>query len=454
MHPKWRPILLLVAAGVAVHGVVLAVAHVRTGSIAGYAFRSLDTREYYRIACNIVDHGTFSQSDSPPLKPDTWRTPGYPVFLAMLMLVVGRSPAMLLLAQQGLGILQVLLLYDIARRFMTPRRATLAAVLLLVEPYHLFYSLWLMSETLFVTLLLLAWHAWQAALDTRRARWFGCLGLLAGALVLVRPAGILVPLAIGIGVIASVLRRRAWRPLVAYVLCAAAVPGAWMLRNLVTAGHFALSDQSGVVLAYFKATECILSREGRTGQRYMETSLDPAQADRPHRVWDAIDAELRERLGMPDNAALNWRNLAQGNRTDVDSFVISDALSRIAWSHLTDSPLSTAACCLARCGSILTFPLGLAMRPPAGVAANRPRSAVVGVAYLVLCLAALAGVLRQTGRRGRRPLRGGAVFFPLACTLALLLAATPQTDPRFRLPMIPLLVVLAMEGRASSHARR
>ena len=67
MHPMRRPILLLLAAGVAVHAGVLAVVHVRTGSIAGYAFRSLDAREYYRIACNVVDHGTFSQSESPPL---------------------------------------------------------------------------------------------------------------------------------------------------------------------------------------------------------------------------------------------------------------------------------------------------------------------------------------------------------------------------------------------------
>ena len=53
---------------------------------------------------------------------------------------------------------------------------------------------------------------------------------------------------------------------------------AWMTRNRIAAGHFALSDQSGVVVAYFKATEVVLWREGRTGDRYLETSLDPAKA--------------------------------------------------------------------------------------------------------------------------------------------------------------------------------
>ena len=70
-------------------------------------------------------------------------------------------------------------------------------------------------------------------------------------------------------------------------------------------------------------------------------------------------------------AALNWRNLAQGNKTSLDSFEISQALTRIGRSYLADAPLSTAACYLARCGSILTFPLNMALRPAKGVDARR-----------------------------------------------------------------------------------
>ena len=36
------------------------------------------------------------------------------------------------------------------------------------------------------------------------------------------------------------------------------------------------------------------------------------------------------------------------------------------------------------------------------------------------------------------------IYFPLACTLALLVATTPQLDPRFRVPMIPFLALLAI----------
>ncbi len=50
-------------------------------------------------------------------------------------------------------------------------------------------------------------------------------------------------------------------------------------------------------------------------------------------------------------------------------------------------------------------------------------------------------------RRGRLGLVHGVlvpVYFPLACTLALLAATTPQLDPRFRVPMIPFLAFLAI----------
>lgn len=213
-----------------------------------------------------------------------------------------------------------------------------------------------------------------------------------------------------------------------------------MTRNHSLAGHFALSHQGGVVLAYFKATEVVLWRDGRTADRYLETALDPAKAGLPHAVWEEIDARLRSRFpSLPEDerAALQWRNLAQGNKTTTDSFAVSQALSEIGRSFLLASPVTTAMCYLVRCGSILTFPLNLALKPPAGVEVDRLVSAMKGVVYLLLCLGVLARILR-----GR--LTFEQVYFPLACVLALLLATTPQIDPRFRVPMIPLLLVVAL----------
>ncbi|MBU0716784.1 MAG: glycosyltransferase family 39 protein [Planctomycetes bacterium] len=446
-----RPILYLLFLSLIVHaGVVLAVYH-SAGSIDAYAFNSLDSHEYYQIAKNVATHGVFSQSIEPPLVPDTWRTPGYSLFLAIGMLLGCDSPSSLVIVQQLLSVLNVLLFFLVTRLSMSPPRATIAAALFLLEPYHLYYSLWLMATTLFVTVLLLAWYAWQTALARRGCIWWVGLGMLCGLLVIIRPVGILVPAVVLAGLAWCMVARRgrgpapnsrrlSWVHLVVYALANAAVLMPWTVRNQIVAGNFALSDQGGVVLAYFKATEVVLWRAGRTADRYLETSLNPADANAPHPVWEAIDAQLRQALpGLtPAQAAeLRWANLAQGNKTSVDSFEISRALGRIGWSYLAAAPLSTVACGLTRCASILTFPLNLAFDPPSDRPVNRGRALLLAGPYVVL----VGGVLFALVRR--RASFVGA-FYPLGVVLALLLATTPQIDPRFRVPLIPMLVFVAL----------
>jgi 4-amino-4-deoxy-L-arabinose transferase-like glycosyltransferase len=451
-----RPVLRLLMISLVVHACVLVAVQVRTGRVDGYAFSSLDSREYYGIAQNLIDHGTFSQDARAPLKPDTWRTPGYPLFLAPVMLILGKSPVTLVAVQQVLAIVNVLMLFQIAREFMGDRRATVGAVLCLCEPYHLLYSTWLMSTTLFVTLLMLTWYSWQRAVERHRWTWFACLGLSCSVLVLVRPVGALVPIVVLGGILWRTWRRHremrsdsrartSWPGTIVFAVTLVIPCGAWMLRNQAVAGHFALSDQGGVVLAYFKATEVVLWQQGRAADRYLETSLDPAKADLPHTVWDEIDARLRGRIdGLTDEqrAVLTWPNLAQGNKTSIDSFEISRALTRIGWSYLTDAPVSTATCYLVRCGSILTFPLNLALWPATGVEAGR-LSRLLAFPYVLLCAAVLIRLVQ------RWPAYSD-IFFPLMCTVALLLASTPQIDPRFRVPMIPMLIFVALLSRRAT----
>ena len=236
-----------------------------------------------------------------------------------------------------------------------------------------------------------------------------------------------------------------------FAIIFAIVIGSWMMRNVSVAGHPALSHQSGIVLAYFKATEVVLWREGRAEDRYLETSLRPDRRDQPHPTWETIDETLQHNLyGLPteQRQELTWLNLAQGNKTAVNSFRISGELVSIALGYLTESPRSTLTCCLARCASILTFPLDLALWPPNGIEVNRLRSAALGTMYLLLCVAA---VVRLAGRQ----VGFEAGYFPLACTMALLLATIPQTDPRFRVSMIPLLIVVALlPGRRATRVDR
>jgi len=447
--------LLLPIIGILAGVGTLIFAHQRTGSIDGYAFSSLDGREYYQLAMNLAQHGSFSQSESPPFEPDTWRTPGYPLFLAFCLLPADNSSLELIVVQQLLNLINILLLAFMAQKFMSERRALVVGLLFLCEPYHHFYSLWLMPTTLFVTVLLLIWHVWHRATAPGRWPWSALLGALTGFAVLLRPLSILLPVVVLVGLGIEWFRQREKRKVLlrAFGVTLAAmmlIVGAWIGRNKVVAGRFALSHQSGIVLSYFKATEVMLWRLGRTADRYAETSLAEERGDQSHVVWEDIDARLRNHFADLPAEQLNqlqWANLAQGNKTDVDSFEVSTALRSIGLEMLLQEPLSTLACCFVRCFSILTFPLNLAIYPPAEpYAPDRLVAAAKGGIYLALLMSVLARLLMQ------RPLLE-QIYFPLACTLALLLASTPQLDPRFRVPMIPLLLFVALLPRRNHFSK-
>ena len=449
-HPMLLLPIISILAGVG----TLIFAHQRTGSIDGYAFSSLDGREYYQLAMNLAHHGRFSQSESPPLDPDTWRTPGYPLFLAIHVLFFEDSPQSVIVVQQLLNLLNTLLLAFIALKYMSTRRSLLVGLLFVFEPYHHFYSLWLMPTTLFVTVLLLIWHVWHRAIAPGRWQWCALLGALTGFAVLLRPLSILLPVVVLVGLGIEWFRQREKRRVLlrafgVTLACMMLIVGAWAGRNKVVAGRFALSHQSGIVLSYFKATEVMLWRLGRTADRYAETSLDPKHGDQPHSdqshlVWEDIDARLRNHFADLPAVQLNqlqWPLLAQGNKTELDSFEVSAALRSIGLEMLLQEPLSTLACCFVRCFSILTFPLNLAISPPAEpYAPDRLRAAAKGGIYLALLVWVLVRLFMERPRLEQ-------VYFPLACTLALLLASTPQLDPRFRVPMIPLLLFVALLPR-------
>jgi 4-amino-4-deoxy-L-arabinose transferase-like glycosyltransferase len=87
------------------------------------------------------------------------RTPGYPIFLALCQAVFGSSGLMpVRVVQACLGALSVFLVYKLVREIWPASRATplVAAALAAVEPYTVGISALVLSEALFVPLMLLS----------------------------------------------------------------------------------------------------------------------------------------------------------------------------------------------------------------------------------------------------------------------------------------------------------
>lgn len=126
-----------------------------------------DSTEYFYLARNLLEYRAFTLEPDKPftapigalpigkpgLFPESFRTPGYPLFVAVFFGIFRNLYAVSLL-QMILSSLSVVFLYRIALRFFEKRMSIIASVLFLLEPSSVFYSGIILSDTLFVFLLL------------------------------------------------------------------------------------------------------------------------------------------------------------------------------------------------------------------------------------------------------------------------------------------------------------
>jgi hypothetical protein len=170
-----------------------------------------DARDYILYAYNLRNFGVYSRSDAGLISPredaiasgpapDAVRTPGYPIFLSLFVghEITGKTVDAILLAQAILGILTILLIFDLCRRFLPVPLALIAALLTALSPHLVTATIYLLTETVFCFLIVLS--LWLFARAVERPRFIGFLlaGIFLGMAALTRPVVqyFIVPLAL------------------------------------------------------------------------------------------------------------------------------------------------------------------------------------------------------------------------------------------------------------------
>jgi 4-amino-4-deoxy-L-arabinose transferase-like glycosyltransferase len=209
-----------------------------------------DTDIYWLLAQAIRRGGPY-QVDQWGVPHFSLRTPGYPLFLALCQTLFGERTLPARLAQAALGAACVVLVYRLVRATWPgshPPGATgwtpalIAAALVAVEPYTVLTSAFLLSEALFLPLLLLGlWglaSAWQP--DSPRSHPASALlaGLALGAAVLVKPSFALFPPLVGLAWVVVSRRRSALLGAAVLGLGVALAMAPWWIRNANLYGRF------------------------------------------------------------------------------------------------------------------------------------------------------------------------------------------------------------------------
>ncbi len=358
-----------------------------------------DMRDYQARALHLLRHGTFY--------PDAFWPPIYPVFLAAVYAVAGVNLFAVRLIQAGLGALSVALTFVLARRILSARTSLVAAAVVAVYPALVLLPVLVLSENVFVPLVLLG--LWLGQRRERHAPFLA--GIALATATLTRSVGWAAIAGVAVSLMADRQeRRQITRSLALLAAGCAVVMLPWAARNA------ALYGRPVVVLDTASGYNFLLGNNPRATGRL----------------------ELDE---VPVVIETSWGHA----RTDIERHEIGyDAGA----AFIVQNPVRFAGLAVRKS----QFLLGLEGREWAWLYSEKyfgPRAAATvkfwGIALLVsfpvLALAALIG-LAAPG-----PLRGGAgVAIVSSLVAALLLHVVSFGESRYHVPWVPLLAIVAARG--------
>lgn len=229
----WR-ILLIAVGGFALGLRLYYVTHVVMFQPANQRGASGNAVQYYNYARNLVQHGIYSADPIGTMHPvgDSFRDPGYPVFLAAWMEIFPHWDswyAAVLFSQAFLGAATVVLWLCAIHRRMPLGWLAAAGILMAIWPHSIAMISHLLSETLYGFLVALAMFAFSICMEKPTARHGVVSGLCFSMAALTN--GVLLPFAALLITYMLIRRRIPARVALALIMTTACLTIPWMVRN-------------------------------------------------------------------------------------------------------------------------------------------------------------------------------------------------------------------------------
>jgi len=278
---------------------VLAALALRLGYIAiaprGMQFENVDARGYHWLAINLIERGVFSMNTEPPYRSDNVRAPLYPLFIAAWYAVNGPDPRAVALMQAVLDSTTVAVVFRLGRRVAGQRAGLLAALLYAFHPASWRFCNEVLTEILFGLLLTASlWMFARYILSGRNRDALWC-GLLSGLSILCKPNVQFLPLVL-LGILIQGLytgRRRLWRGAAIITVTIALMLAPWVIRNRIVFGRWFYTMTFEDNLAHVSAVATLARAQGE--------SVAP-WTPRWEAIYDEVIAQAATRYGWATSA--------------------------------------------------------------------------------------------------------------------------------------------------------
>ena len=237
----------LIVALVTVCALFFRVSYVRN-TVVENPIRS-DARQYVIYASNLAERGVFSKDLSDTPRPDSFRSPGYPLLVALTLKMAGDGEPpeqnafypFLLHLQAVLGALMVPLTFGLGTRFLPRWAALVAASGVALSPHLVTLSGYVLTETLFGLLALAATLTFVLALERNSALRIAAAGALFGLAYLTNATVLFVPVMFAVAAVCAQGERvggRGWnhrlRRGALFLAAFCVLPAAWSVRNALS----------------------------------------------------------------------------------------------------------------------------------------------------------------------------------------------------------------------------
>jgi 4-amino-4-deoxy-L-arabinose transferase-like glycosyltransferase len=221
-----------------------------------------DSDEYLALAASV--EAAYTRPHGALADLGFRRPPGYPLLLAAARAMLPDGLAWLALVQVLIGCAIVAVTALVARRLFGSVAALTAALWVAVDPLAVVHSSVLLTETPFALALLVGLGAAHRALTgaAQQGLAAGVAGLALAAATFVRPITLYLPLLVTILLVAAARRRRRrWSVPVAFALASLLPILGWMSRNHALTGVFVFTTIEGASLLDYRAAGALEEEE-------------------------------------------------------------------------------------------------------------------------------------------------------------------------------------------------
>lgn len=315
-----------------------------------YTALSGDSKAYILLAENILSTKSFSLSKSEPYFPESFRSPGYPAFLAALFSITLGNKALALFLQGLILSFLPLVLYLLFRHVASEKVAWFAAIISIFEPIRLFLSNSFLSDGLFALILALSLLLFFEYFKSDNLKYLLTSGALLGFSILIRPIAMFLPFLFFAYFLWD--KKFSWRGILIFsyfLLAILIIVFPWMLRNKVEFDSWQISSVGSFNFAYYNSMEFL---------KYHGESADP-------KLIKAADDFKNQ---IKDHTSLALSNTAEFNQFTFDvigsnpfgylkfhlvktiPFFVTDGLRDIARSLrlVSDKPLNISSAIVGR----------------------------------------------------------------------------------------------------------